>query len=306
MDFINISLPSDQEYHKNFWYSIYDSCSERKEKLKRLLPKNSTNDPSTQVKIFVSESGEMKIETVNSSLFIIGKYKKMIRGISQTPMLIGGKRKYEHAVSDFVPGVKQFFRADDVKFCSAGREDADVRMLGGRPFLLEIVNPKLHLEPTAIPILPPNGVEIYDLVLVPGQKAKSVILSGENTSYKTYRALIYMEIIKQIPLMEIKIKQKTPIRVLHRRSNLMRIKEIQILKYKIIKDRFVCLDIRASAGAYIKEFVNGDFGRTRPSLTSILGCYCDLLELDVLKVEIKPIEEELIIKKLVHLTNENI
>ena len=33
--------------------------------------------------------------------------------------------------------------------------------------------------------------------------------------------------------------------------------------------------------SYIKEFVHGDFGRTKPNLTSLLGADCDILELDV-------------------------
>ena len=33
--------------------------------------------------------------------------------------------------------------------------------------------------------------------------------------------------------------------------------------------------------SYIKEFVHGDFARTKPNLTSLLGVDCDILELDV-------------------------
>lgn len=39
--------------------------------------------------------------------------------------------------------LKKFFVFDTIKFSSSGREDVDVRMLGrGRPFLLEVVNPR--------------------------------------------------------------------------------------------------------------------------------------------------------------------
>ena len=40
--------------------------------------------------------------------------------------------------------------------------------------------------------------------------------------------------------------------------------------------------MRTEAGTYIKELVHGDFGRTRPSLSSILGCNIDILALDVI------------------------
>lgn len=39
--------------------------------------------------------------------------------------------------------VLPLYAADECKFISGGREDADVRMLGeGRPFVFEIINPK--------------------------------------------------------------------------------------------------------------------------------------------------------------------
>lgn len=46
--------------------------------------------------------------------------------------------------------------------------------------------------------------------------------------------------------------------------------------------------LETQAGTYIKEFVHGDFGRTRPSLADLLGVEngeVDILELDVEKVD---------------------
>ena len=42
------------------------------------------------------------------------------------------------------------------------------------------------------------------------------------------------------------------------------------------------LRLTTQAGAYVKEFVHGDFGRTKPNLTTILHRFVDILELDVL------------------------
>jgi tRNA pseudouridine synthase 10 len=42
------------------------------------------------------------------------------------------------------------------------------------------------------------------------------------------------------------------------------------------------LRLTTQAGAYVKEFVHGDFGRTKPNLTIILNRFVDILELDVL------------------------
>lgn len=46
------------------------------------------------------------------------------------------------------------------------------------------------------------------------------------------------------------------------------------------------LSPRIQAGTYVKEFVHGDFGRTRPSLGSLLGCQSDILQLDVTAVNL--------------------
>ena len=41
------------------------------------------------------------------------------------------------------------------------------------------------------------------------------------------------------------------------------------------------LTLCTQAGTYVKEFVHGDFGRTKPNLCSILGCEVDIIALDV-------------------------
>ena len=41
------------------------------------------------------------------------------------------------------------------------------------------------------------------------------------------------------------------------------------------------VEIKSSAGTYIKEFVNGDLGRTYPSMCDIIGNDCDIIQLDV-------------------------
>lgn len=48
--------------------------------------------------------------------------------------------------------------------------------------------------------------------------------------------------------------------------------------------------LETQAGTYIKEFVHGDFGRTRPSLAELLDVEhgeVDILELDVEKVDLE-------------------
>jgi hypothetical protein len=47
---------------------------------------------------------------------------------------------------------------------------------------------------------------------------------------------------------------------------------------------FFYLNMSTQAGVYIKEFVHGDHGRTRPSVGELLGCRTDILQLDVVKL----------------------
>jgi tRNA pseudouridine synthase 10 len=44
------------------------------------------------------------------------------------------------------------------------------------------------------------------------------------------------------------------------------------------------LRLRTESGTYVKEFVHGDQGRTRPSLSELLGVACEVKALDVLEV----------------------
>ena len=78
----------------------------------------------------------------------------------------------------------------------------------------------------------------------------------------------------------LRIEQSTPLRVLHRRSAGSRTRYVLTLQAKRIDDHFFRLHLSTSAGAYVKEFCHGDCGRTKPSISSLLGCKTDILELD--------------------------
>ena len=70
----------------------------------------------------------------------------------------------------------------------------------------------------------------------------------------------------------LKIIQKTPLRVLHRRSLLDRTRYIYNIETVLLNDHYFIMNLRTSAGTYVKEFVHGDLGRTTPSVCSLLGC----------------------------------
>ena len=77
------------------------------------------------------------------------------------------------------------------------------------------------------------------------------------------------------------ILQKTPVRVLHRRTVMTRPRTVTDIKAELIDEHHFNISMTTQAGTYVKEFVHGDLGRTEPSLCTILNKECDILELDV-------------------------
>lgn len=107
----------------------------------------------------------------------------------------------------------------------------------------------------------------------------------ENSKAKAYCCIVWVK--KRISpkdlqqklnaLSNIVLKQTTPMRVLHRRSLMVRDKLIYKVKAEYINQHYFQLHILASAGTYIKEFVHGDLGRTVPSIGSLLETEADIL-----------------------------
>lgn len=184
---------------------------------------------------------------------------------------------------------------------ASGREDVDVRMLGrGRPFLIEIVHPELlDIDKSVFPkikndvkIASQNDVNLNDLQFGDKQDITKYLKQGEMEKKKIYKALcvstrpIELEDIEKLnSIKDLTIEQDTPIRVLHRRNLSTRPKIIHDLQIELIDNEKYKFNLKLTteAGTYVKEFVNSDFGRTSPSLGTILGkCETDILELDVL------------------------
>ena len=184
-------------------------------------------------------------------------------------------------------------------FSSAGREDIDVRMLGnGRPFLLEIHNPKLpyitnsQLAEVETQVNETTLVQIRDLQTIEKEECNR-LKEGEEHKKKTYRCVVCVseelneekvKILDSLKEKQLQLQQETPIRVLHRRTLSTRPKMIYKFDYQIINPNFLLVDLETQAGTYIKEFIHGDFGRTNPNLGSLLGCEADILQLDVLSI----------------------
>ena len=244
----------------------------------------------------VDELCHFDIKCNHESLYLAGRYNKYSRTLSQSPWIIDGVKKASTSVQEIIHShVTVAFRPDTIKFASSGREDVDVRMLGsGRPFLLEIVNPRkvtFNDSECADVCKSINGstrdIAVNNIKMV-DRATVNILKAGEEEKEKYYSALIWSSkpltdgsILFLNNITDLTITQKTPIRVLHRRSLASRQRIIHTLHVNLIDDHHFRLDLSTQAGTYIKEFVHGDFGRTLPNLCELMGHQVDIVVLDV-------------------------
>ncbi|NWZ08088.1 PUS10 synthase, partial [Agelaius phoeniceus] len=243
----------------------------------------------------------LEIQCNNGAVFVAGRYNKYSRNLPQTPWIIDGERKLESSVEELISEhLMAQFKADSFNFSSSGREDVDVRTLGnGRPFAMELVNPRrIRFSAEEMKRLQQaindssDKIQVRDLQLVT-RSAIGRMKEGEEEKTKTYSALIWTDKAIQREdiaflddIKELRLEQKTPLRVLHRRPLAVRCRLIHSMRSEYIDQHHFRLHLRTQAGTYIKEFVHGDFGRTKPNIGSLLNRTADILELDVESVDV--------------------
>ncbi|XP_061024745.1 tRNA pseudouridine synthase Pus10 isoform X1 [Eubalaena glacialis] len=243
----------------------------------------------------------VEIECAHGAVFVAGRYNKYSRNLPQTPWIIDGERKLDSSVEELISDhLLTVFKAESFNFSSSGREDVDVRTLGnGRPFAIELVNPhRVHFTSQEIKELQQkinnssNKIQVRDLQLVT-REAIGHMKEGEEEKTKTYSALIWtnkaiqrkdIEFLDDIK--DLKIDQKTPLRVLHRRPLAVRTRIVHSMETHYVDEHHFRLYLKTQAGTYIKEFVHGDFGRTKPNICSLMDVTADILELDVESVDV--------------------
>jgi tRNA pseudouridine synthase 10 len=252
---------------------------------------------------------EPKIHIQINPLFLEGRYRKLIRGIPQTKWpcrKCKGRgceqcnftgKMYNETVEELISGpALEMSKGKDSKFHGAGREDIDVKMLGtGRPFVLEIKEPGrrvLDLEKLENEIneTATGKVEVLNLKYSIRSRKAEIKTSSPDT-YKIYQA--YVELEEEITENDLKklenlkeIKQRTPVRVSHRRADKIRTRAVMDIKWEIIGPKNIKLIIKGQGGLYIKELISGDEERTQPNVSQVLGTSARCVELDVLEVGI--------------------
>jgi tRNA pseudouridine synthase 10 len=281
-----------------------------KEEINRTIGKRIESEYQKQVEhkepdlFFLADLQKNVIFIESKNVYIYGGYKKLARGIPQTTWnckACNGKgckqckwtgRSYRTSVQHIIekPILDQLSSAQS-SFHGAGREDVDVRCLDYRQFIIEISNPRkrtVDLEKLYREINRSKSVQVSKLKLA----SKVDIASIKEERYdKTYHAVATFvknvgesDLLKVVSLKGTLIKQKTPLRVVHRRADIVRERKIRNIEVKKISARKVDLLIECEAGTYVKELISGDKGRTRPSISEILDNDVKRIVLDVVKI----------------------
>lgn len=223
------------------------------------------------------------------SLYIFGYYNKLIRGIPQCRW--GTPGKYKTSIEQIIAKpVMKLSKGKDHSFHGAGREDISAKCFGWRAFVLEIQYPKIrkvNLKKIQAEINKTKKVKVKKLEFSDMETVRKIKSAAPD---KTYRAIVQLD--KKISMKELKflnklkgiIKQKTPERVVHRRADLLRKREVKSIRYKLLNPKKLELIIKGTAGLYIKELISGDNGRTKPSVSELISRKAACKELDVIDI----------------------
>jgi tRNA pseudouridine synthase 10 len=256
--------------------------------------------------VFLSDVAVGRVELTVLPLYLRGRYRKLDRTLPQTRWpcrrcdgrgcdACGGSGKtYPESVEEIVGA--PFVRAagaEGTRFHGMGREDIDARMLGrGRPFVLELVRPRrrtLDLEALRAELgrTAAGRVEVPEIVAA---EAADVVRVKEANPEKSYRVGVRGEVAvaKVNEALDLAlaraIAQRTPTRVAHRRADRVRTRRIVDARLVEASEGRFTLDLRTEAGTYVKEWVEGDGGRTEPSLAGLLGVPLHVDFLDVIEI----------------------
>ncbi|OPY19443.1 MAG: tRNA pseudouridine synthase Pus10 [Methanomethylovorans sp. PtaU1.Bin093] len=244
------------------------------------------------------------------SLYIEGRYKKLIRGIPQTRWPCRnckgrGCEKCNFTGKQYPESVDELIKKDvvdaasaaDTAFHGAGREDIDALMLGsGRPFVVEAISPRIRTIDLkqlqeAINTHAGGKVEVHGLQVVSKDTVEKLKAAHADKVYNlkvTFTDPVSKEeLISALEsLSGAEIQQRTPQRVSHRRADLIRKRYVHVIELLGWEADHAIVRVSCEGGLYVKELVSGDEGRTVPSLTGILGKQATVAELDVVNVDI--------------------
>jgi tRNA pseudouridine synthase 10 len=249
-------------------------------------PTDFKNPDVTIIADFIKKDVEIQI----NSLYVLGYYKKLVRGIPQCKW--GTPGKYKTSIQEIVAKpLMKITKGKNNAFHGMGREDVDARCLDWRPFVIEIVQPKIRIFSLKNIERQINKSKKVRVRLIKFSNKFTVRRIKSEAKDKTYKVIVnFDKPVEKKELRKLKqlvgvISQRTPVRVAHRRADLIRKRSVKQLNYKQISKKRIELKIKASSGLYVKELVTGDEGRTMPSVAEILNVKAIPKDLDVIRVE---------------------
>lgn len=254
-----------------------------------------------------------------NSAFVYGRYRKLERDIPQTRWPCsdcngtgrvqgdictgcdGSGYRYDESVEQLAgPHVREAMDGATAVFHGAGREDVDALMLGtGRPFVIEVDEPRKRAIDTDA-LEQQINEECEGKIEVEGLRRATyemVERVKEHDASKEYRMAV--EFGEPVSADELEdalreltgatIEQDTPQRVSHRRAAKTRVREVYdasgSLDENAEESTNATIEVHGAGGLYVKELVSSDEGRTKPSLSGLLGVDAVVTALDVLAVE---------------------
>ncbi|MGA8303493.1 MAG: tRNA pseudouridine(54/55) synthase Pus10 [Thermoplasmata archaeon] len=256
--------------------------------------------------VFLADLPVGLVEITVLPIYLRGRYRKLDRTLPQTrwpcrrcqgrgcDTCAGTGKTYAESVEEIVAApFLTASGAEGTRFHGMGREDIDARMLGrGRPFVLELLRPRrrtLDLPQLAAALTESGAgrIEVLDLATA---DAPEVVRVKEASPDKSYRvgvlgATSVAKVNEALDLALTRaIAQRTPTRVAHRRADRVRTRRIVAARLVDAAEGRFTLDLRTEAGTYVKEWVEGDGGRTEPNLAALLGVPLKVDFLDVMEI----------------------
>lgn len=256
--------------------------------------------------VFLVDLPVGRVETTVMPVYVRGRYRKLDRTLPQTrwpcrrcrgrgcDACHGTGKTYPTSVEELVAEpLVAATGAEGTRFHGMGREDIDARMLGrGRPFVLELLRPRRRTVDlaAAAATLAHDAAGRVEVDGFEPAVAADVVRVKEASPEKSYRVGVLGEVaeakVNEALTLALAraIAQRTPTRVAHRRSDRVRTRRVVTARLVAAEPGRFTLDLRTEAGTYVKEWVEGDGGRTEPSLSGLLGVPLKVEFLDVLEI----------------------
>lgn len=304
---ISIEKKYKLEHSENFSHSINRLLGKHfRDRLENMGREVEANFETPDLTILIDFRNQ-KVEITMRSVYIYGRYVKMARGIPQTIFPCpncGGSgceqcsytgKAYQTSVEEIVsPPARELSRADSTVFHGAGREDIDVLCLGqGRPFVLELENPKIREVNLSnlrekINHVEPKKVKVNELKAVTKDTVQEIKSAKPD---KIYRAVVQSD--REIPddrlnsaltMIKGRVFQRTPTRVAHRRAHKIRVREVfKATGERLSKKRYQ-IYLWAESGLYIKELLTAGGNEVLPSPSELVNAELAVEKLDVMDI----------------------